>query len=176
LGKVSLPKKRRRAREIALQLIYELDLRPGLSADEAIEMFPWDAEPEDVAAYAKALVTGAAAHAEDIDSLLRDHIVGWRTERMVAVDRASIRLALFEGLVGRKVPIAVAISEAVELTKMFGTVESGSFVNGVLGRIVRSSDADAADSGENDGSAGEDPDKMAEDAGGDSGGGDDDDA
>ena len=138
MGKVSLPQKRRRAREIALQLIYELDLRPDLPVGEAVDMYPWEPEAPDVAEYAKLLVFGVSSHTDDIDSMLREHIVGWRTERMVAVDRAAIRLALFEGLIGKKVPIAVAISEAVELTKMFGTVESGSFVNGVLGRIVRS--------------------------------------
>jgi N utilization substance protein B len=138
LGKGSLPQRRRRAREIALQLIYELDLRPALTTEEAIEMFPWDGEVEDVAEYAAFLVRAVARHTDDIDSMLREYIVGWRTERMVAVDRASIRLALCEGLIERKVPLAVAISEAVELTKMFGTVESSSFVNGVLGRIVRS--------------------------------------
>jgi len=143
LGKASLPQRRRRAREIALQLIYELDLRPDLTAGEAIEMYPWDTELSEVAEYAKNLVLDVSKRTEDIDTLLRDHIVGWRTERMVAVDRASIRLAISEGLLERKVPIAVAISEAVELTKMFGTVESGSFVNGVLGRIVRSVEEDA---------------------------------
>ena len=56
---------------------------------------------------------------------------------MVAVDRAAIRVALCEGLLDGRVPVAVAISEAVDLTKMFGTVESSRFVNGVLGRIVR---------------------------------------
>ena len=139
----SLPHRRRRAREIALQLIYELDLRPDLTADEAIDMFPWGAEPKDVMEYAKVLVWGVYEYVDEIDAMLREHIVGWRTERMVAVDRASIRLALFEGLISRKVPIAVAISEAVELTKMFGTVESSSFVNGALGRIVRSSHGDS---------------------------------
>jgi N utilization substance protein B len=143
LGKASLPQRRRRAREIALQLIYELDLRPNLTAGEAIEMYPWGTELPDVTEYAKALVFGVYENACDIDAMLREHIVGWRTERMVAVDRASIRLALFEGIIARKVPVAVAISEAVELTKMFGTVESGSFVNGVLGRIVRSLCADS---------------------------------
>ena len=140
MGKASLPQRRRRAREIALQLIYELDLRPALSANEAIEMFPWDKEAKDVAEYAVFLVRAVVCHTDAIDSMLREHIMGWRTERMVAVDRASIRLALCEGLIERKVPLAVAISEAVELTKMFGTVESGSFVNGVLGRIVRSAE------------------------------------
>ena len=143
MGASSLPQRRRRAREIALQLIYELDLRPDLTAGEAIEMYQWETELPDVTEYAKGLVLGVNGHADDIDAMLREHIVGWRTERMVAVDRASIRIALFEGMIGRKVPIAVAISEAVELTKMFGTVESGSFVNGVLGRIVRSSSGDS---------------------------------
>jgi N utilization substance protein B len=138
LGRASLPQRRRRAREIALQLIYELDLRQDVTADEAIEMFPWCHELPDVAEYAKFLVTAAYAHAAEIDSIMREHIVGWRTERMVAVDRASIRLALCEGMIERKVPLAVAISEAVELTKIFGTIESSGFVNGVLGKIVRS--------------------------------------
>jgi N utilization substance protein B len=120
--------------------MYELDLRPNLTLGEAMEMFPWEGEGEDVVQYAKFLVNASSRHAETVDDILRERIVGWRTERMVAVDRASIRLALTEGLIERKVPIAVAISEAVELTKMFGTSESSRFVNGVLGRIVRSAD------------------------------------
>jgi N utilization substance protein B len=115
-----------------------LDLRKDITAGEAIEMFPWDQELPDVTEYAKFLVTSASRHTEEIDSLMREHLVGWRTERMVAVDRASIRLAVCEGLLERKVPVAVAISEAVELTKIFGTIESSGFVNGVLGKIVRS--------------------------------------
>jgi N utilization substance protein B len=143
LGKASLPQKRRRAREIALQLIYELDLRPGLTAGEALEMYPWEEEDGEAAEYAKFLVSASREFSDDIDEMIREHIVGWRTERMVAVDRAAIRLALCEGVLSRKVPVAVAISEAVELTKMFGTVESSRFVNGVLGKIIRTVDAPA---------------------------------
>lgn len=138
MGRASLPQRRRRAREIALQLIYELDLRPDLSHEEALNMFPFDEEDSDVAVYAKSLVTAAAEKSEEIDNLLREHIVGWRMERMVAVDRAAIRIALSEGVLVGSVPVSVAISEAVELTKIFGTDESSRFVNGVLGRIVRS--------------------------------------
>jgi N utilization substance protein B len=118
--------------------MYELDLRPSLSLAEALEMFPWENENRDVADYARSIVLTASERSEEIDEILREHIVGWRTERMVAVDRAALRIALCEGLVIENVPVAVAISEAVELTKMFGTVESSRFVNGVLGRIVRS--------------------------------------
>jgi N utilization substance protein B len=136
-----LPQRRRRAREIALQLIYELDLRAGLTPEEAFAAYPFEAEPPEVAEYAKALVWAAFRRTDELDEILREHIVGWRTERMVAVDRAAIRIALCEGILERTVPVAVAISEAVELTKTFGTVESSRFVNGVLGRIVRSLDA-----------------------------------
>ncbi len=137
MGRAPLPQRRRRAREIALQLMYQLDLRPELTPDEAVEMFPFEGEDQDVVDYAKSLVFSASEKSEEIDDLLREHIVGWRTERMVAVDRAAIRVALCEGLLDGRVPVAVAISEAVDLTKMFGTVESSRFVNGVLGRIVR---------------------------------------
>jgi N utilization substance protein B len=141
LGKDTLPQRRRRAREIALQLIYELDLRAGLTPEEALETYPFEAEAPEVAEYAKSLVWAVFRRTDEVDEMLREHIVGWRTERMVAVDRAAIRIALCEGVLERVVPVAVAISEAVELTKMFGTVESSRFVNGVLGRIVRSSKA-----------------------------------
>lgn len=138
MGSASLPQKRRRAREISLQLLYELDLRPDLDVGEALEIFPLDDEDADTVSYAKSLVCSAVRAADDIDAIMREHIVGWRTERMVAVDRAAIKIALCEGVIDRRVPIPVAISEAVELTKMFGTEESSRFVNGVLGKIVRS--------------------------------------
>ena len=138
MDRASLPQRRRRAREIALQLIFAIDLRDDLSSDEAISMFPFEEEDQETADYAKSLIISAFERADDVDELLREHIVGWRMERMVAVDRAAIRMALCEGLIEQKVPVEVAISEAVELTKMFGTAESSKFVNGVLGRIVRS--------------------------------------
>jgi N utilization substance protein B len=144
--------------------MYELDLRPALSPEEAIGMFPFEDEHADAASYAKSLVLSTAGHADDIDELLREHIVGWRTERMVAVDRAAIRIALCEGLMDRSVPVAVAISEAVELTKTFGTVESSRFVNGVLGRIVRSVSGSPEDA---EGPEGSEKPPQGEEAGGD---------
>lgn len=157
---------RRRSREIALQLIYELDIMPDRSVEEAIELFPFQDEPvdaeaapeieaekeplqtdpglelddssaEEVRQYACELVRGVRESASELEELLRDNIIGWRPERMVAVDRAAISLALYEGIISKRVPVAVAISEAVELSKAYGTEESGRFVNGVLGRIVR---------------------------------------
>lgn len=136
--KLSRSQLRHRSREIALQLVYQLDLRPNLSADEAIEMFfSEDEEAPEVFAYTCDLVRGVSANVAKIAEILRNNIVSWRPERMVSVDKAAISIALYEGLIAENVPIAVAISEAVELAKTFGTEDSGRFVNGVLGRIVR---------------------------------------
>ena len=128
---------RHRSREIALQLIYQLDVRPSANIDEAIELYPSEDEPEGVFDYACELVRGVMDNMDAISDLLRENIIGWRPERMVAVDKVAISLALYEGIISKKVPVAVSISEAVELAKVFGTEESGRFVNGVLGRIVR---------------------------------------
>ena len=134
---------RHRSREIALQLIYQLDVRPSANIDEAIELYPSEGEPEGVFDYACELVRGVMDNMDAISDLLRENIIGWRPERMVAVDKVAISLALYEGIISKKVPIAVSISEAVELAKVFGTEESGRFVNGVLGRIVRKEESDS---------------------------------
>ncbi len=132
-----LPQKRRRSREIALQVLYSLDIRDDASVEDAISFFPFSEEDPEVTSYAQVLIRGVIDRNADIDRLLRTYITGWRPERMVVVDRVSIRLALYEGVIIGRIPLAVAISEAVELAKRFGTDESGRFVNGVLGRIVR---------------------------------------
>lgn len=131
---------RHRAREIALQLIYQLDVRHGMTAAEAFELFQPEEEQSDVLDYARELVEGVQENAGEIAELLRDNLVAWRPERMVIVDKAVISLALYEGMISAKVPLAVVISEAVELAKAFGTENSGRFVNGVLGRIARKGD------------------------------------
>ena len=134
---------RHRSREIALQLIYQLDVRPSANIDEAIELYLSEGEPEGVFDYACELVRGVMDNMDAISDLLRENIIGWRPERMVAVDKVAISLALYEGIISKKVPIAVSISEAVELAKVFGTEESCRFVNGVLGRIVRKEESDS---------------------------------
>lgn len=128
---------RHRSREIALQLIYQLDVRPSANIDEAIELYPSEGEDDGVFDYACELVRGVMENMDAISDLLRENIIGWRPERMVAVDKVAISMALYEGIISKKVPVAVSISEAVQLAKVFGTEESGRFVNGVLGRIVR---------------------------------------
>ncbi len=132
-----LPQKRRRSREIALQILYSMEMRENIKPEVAVELYPFETEDEEVRSYAERLVLGVHENRNGIDAMIRQHIVGWRPERMVIVDRVAIRLALFESTVAGLIPVPVAISEAVELAKHFGTAESGKFVNGVLGKIVR---------------------------------------
>ena len=151
--KAILTQKRRRSREIALQILYSIDMREGISPGEAVDLYPFESEDEEVRVYANQLVDGVSANLNEIDSMVRRNIVGWRPERMVIVDRVAIRLALYESVIAKKIPVPVAISEAVELAKRFGTGESGRFVNGVLGKIVRvlgfSNDGEISDAGDN---------------------------
>lgn len=72
-----------------------------------------------------------------INKIIAEHAVNWTADRMSVIDRTIIRLAVYEGVVAKTVPIAAAINEAVELAKVYGSSDSGRFVHGVLGRIVR---------------------------------------
>ncbi|MCF0134097.1 MAG: transcription antitermination factor NusB [Blautia sp.] len=77
-----------------------------------------------------------AAHIEEIDALLNDTSKGWKTKRMNRVDLTALRLAVYEMKYDEDVPVGVAINEAIEIAKMFGGEDSGSFVNGILGKIA----------------------------------------
>lgn len=132
---------RHRAREIALQLLYSIDVMKKRDSGETLKNFCFDEEPDEVVQYSSELVRGVIENLREIDNLINRYVTNWRPERMVAVDRAAMRLALYEGVIAKKVPIAVAISEAVEITKVFGTEESRRFVNGALGKIVKALEA-----------------------------------
>ena len=121
---------RREARERALGLCYELEVR-DLGVDTLIEQQP--APPDE---YAEQLVRGVEEHHADVDALLRKFSEHWALERMPAVDRAVLRLAAYELGWEPDIPSAVVISEAVELAKQYSTKDSGRFVNGLLSRIA----------------------------------------
>jgi N utilization substance protein B len=123
-------RRRRDARERALSLCYELDVR-GSSLDELLAGLP--APPD---AYAVELVRGVEDHREEVDALIRKYADRWSLERMPVIDRNLLRMAVFELAHRPDVPVAVAISEAVELAKRYSTDDSGRFVNGMLGRIA----------------------------------------
>jgi transcription antitermination protein NusB len=121
---------RREARERALSLCYELEVR-GPTADELLAELPAPAEP-----YAAAIVRGVDEHREEVDAMLRKYSEHWALERMPVVDRAILRIGCYELGWEPELPTAVVISEAVELAKEYSTKDSGRFVNGMLGRIA----------------------------------------
>lgn len=127
--------RRRKARELALQFLYQLDLHgesdPGPHAAEFWTRHPVDAETR---AFTDRLVAGTKARQADTDALIRRYAEHWDLERMSVVDRNILRLALWE-LQHAGVPAKVAINEAIEIAKKFGTGESSRFVNGLLDRI-----------------------------------------
>lgn len=126
---------RSKARKRAVDLLYEADLRgtdPLATLAERVAL----GEPP-VNPYTAELVEGVVAHRERIDELLGSYAEGWTVERMPGVDRAVLRLGVFELLWRPEVPDAVAIDEAVELAKTLSTDESPRFVNGVLARVLR---------------------------------------
>lgn len=130
--------KRRRGRELALQILFQFDFRPNLTYDKALTALPLELELPEVKAFTEEIVKGVLDLKERIDQLIEKHTIGWKIDRMASVDRNILRIALYEILRRKEdVPLSVAINEAVELAKKYGTEESGRFVNGVLAKVVR---------------------------------------
>jgi N utilization substance protein B len=131
---------RSKSRKRAVDILYSADVRgesinSSLLAEENRQL----ADPTRRAnswAYAKELVQGVAEHGDEIDELIETYAQGWTIERMPALDRAIIRIGIWELLYNPEIPEGVAISEAVEEAKSLSTEDSGGFVNGLLGRIA----------------------------------------
>ena len=107
----------------------------GVGPDEAIPLFPLVSAPPTDAQYYDETVRGVWEHRAEIDVLIRQAAEHWRLERMTIVDRNILRLGAFEICWSRDIPFVVAINEAVDLGKRFGSEESGAFINGILDRI-----------------------------------------
>jgi N utilization substance protein B len=126
---------RSKARKRAVDVLYESDVRGTDPVTTLAERLA-QADPP-VPEYAVELVEGVTGNLALLDDVLGEHSEGWTVDRMPPVDRAVLRLALYELLVREDVPDAVVIDEAVELAKSLSTDESPRFVNGVLGRVLR---------------------------------------
>lgn len=133
---------RSKARKRALDILFQADVRGDtVSATLAVEANRAASEPAREASwlYAREIVDGVIDHHDDIDEQIATHSRDWKIERMPAVDRALLRMGVWEILYNDEVPTAVAIDEAVELAKEFSTDDSGAFVHGVLARVARTS-------------------------------------
>ncbi len=126
---------RRRARAIALQVLYEVD-SVGHDIDGTLtRLLANGGLSEESAVFVSELVGGVLQNREEIDRHIRNFAPAWPIEQIPVVDRNILRLAIFEILLDNKVPVKVAINEAVELAKTFGSDNSARFVNGVLGSV-----------------------------------------
>ncbi|WP_082994280.1 transcription antitermination factor NusB [Mycobacterium paragordonae] len=132
-------KGRHQARKGAVDVLFEAEAR-GLSPVEMVEMRTalTQANP-DVSAllpYAAVVARGVSEHAAHVDELITSHLQSWTLDRLPAVDRAILRVAVWELLYADDVPEPVAVNEAVELAKELSTDESPGFINGVLGQVM----------------------------------------
>ncbi|MCP2519579.1 transcription antitermination factor NusB [Candidatus Aminicenantes bacterium AC-708-M15] len=126
---------RRKARESALQILFQLEFSPD-NYEEVIEEY-WKERKANARTreYANWLVRGVISSKEKIDNIIEECSENWRLSRMATVDRNILRIATFELLSEQDIPHPVIINEAIEIAKKYGTEESGQFVNGILDTI-----------------------------------------
>ncbi|HEY2827803.1 MAG TPA: transcription antitermination factor NusB [Pirellulales bacterium] len=128
--------KRSKAREVALQVLYEDDLNPGGEpVDRAVFLRARLQDDEDLIGFAQSLIDGVRRNRSELDGLLVRTAENWSLERMAATDRNVLRLGAYE-ILFTQTPAAVAINEAVELAKRFGAAQSAPFVNGILDKFI----------------------------------------
>jgi transcription antitermination protein NusB len=129
--------RRRKARELALKMLYQVELN-GEDAEAALEnyckIFPYQ---NDIVEYAHFLLSGVKKEKRKLDDYIETASEHWKLDRITYVDKGILRTAIFEMLFSPDVPPKVAIDEALELAKKFGTEESKDFVNGILDRILK---------------------------------------
>ncbi|HBS59882.1 MAG: transcription antitermination factor NusB [Bacillota bacterium] len=126
---------RRKAREMALQALFQMDMG-GVDSQRALAVVFAENGVED--GYTRNLVEGTEKNMAAVDKKISEYTIDWKLERMPAVDRNILRLATYELLVPQKdTPAGVAINEAVELAKKYGTEESAKFINGILGAMLK---------------------------------------
>jgi N utilization substance protein B len=130
-------KPRTRARAIALQVLYETDIAnnhlPGDVLKMRLEEIPL---ADDLAEFARQIIFGVLPLTQDLDQLIARYAPDWPLDQIAAIDRNILRIAFWEFAVSRETPVKVAINEAVELAKLYGSDSAPRFVNGVLGTLV----------------------------------------
>jgi transcription antitermination protein NusB len=130
-----MPSKRRRARILALQTLYEVDTT-GHDVHGTLErLLRETAAPEEIGVFARELVSSVTEQRQALDDVIAKVAPAWPLEQMAPVDRNILRLAIMEILLNNRTPVKAAINEAVELAKSFGSDNSAKFVNGVLGSV-----------------------------------------
>lgn len=129
-------KSRTRARYVALQALYELDVTEHPLGTVIQARLAEETLDDSTAAFAEQIVQGVRSRVEALDRFIAEHAPEWPLDQVAVIDRNIIRIALWEFAVNDKTPVKVAINEAVELSKLFGSDSAPRFVNGVLGSLA----------------------------------------
>jgi N utilization substance protein B len=127
--------KRRRSREFALQVLYQLEITKQGALKAMVQLKENFSPEEGEDEFAKQIVMGVVERRQEIDRLIEERSENWRLDRMTIIDRNILRIAIFELLYCSEVPPKVTLNEAIDLGKRYGSEESGSFINGILDRI-----------------------------------------
>src|SRR4030042_2256646 len=127
--------KRHKARTIVLQALYEIDGVARQPETVTTRLLAEAGLSEENSEFVRELVSGTVKNREEIDRNIHKYAPAWPVDQIAIIDRNILRLAIYEILFDNKVPVKVAVSEAVELAKTFGSDKSSKFVNGVLGAI-----------------------------------------
>jgi N utilization substance protein B len=130
--------KRRKAREYALQILFQVDFTKKEINNKDIEEFWSDKkERKNVKEFTEDIVRGTLNRLDEIDAVIEKVAENWLLKRMAAVDRNILRFAAYEILYKKDIPYAVTINEAIEIAKKFSSTESASFINGILDRLAK---------------------------------------
>lgn len=131
---------RKQAREGAMMVLFQMDSTNEYT-DEALEIFLRNFEYDEAETdYIKDAVQTIISNLEDIDMQIKTHLEGWSISRLAKVDLAALRIAIYEIIFRKDIPLEVSINEAIEIVKKFSTEDSFKFINGVLGGFVRALD------------------------------------
>ncbi len=137
--------RRSRGREVALQVLYQVEQNPGVSPDEVRRFIERRLlEDRKLCEFTEGLIDGVHEHQAQIDTMISQVAENWRLDRMAAIDRNILRLGAYEMLFRPEVPAKVAINEALELAKRYSTAQSSRFVNGILDRVLQFQVAEAS--------------------------------
>lgn len=128
--------RRNRAREVALQILFEDDVNPRETAEALREFVSSRLRNPELEEFCLSLILGVRRNHAELDAALQEIAANWSIARMAATDRNLLRIAAFE-ILYTETPFRVAINEAVELAKRFGTAQSPQFVNGILDKLPR---------------------------------------
>lgn len=129
--------KRRTARELGLKVLFARDLGKVEPYTMLEQLAEEENSGDNAKNFSRYLIEGVILNQEQLDRTIKEYAIEWDLDRMAAVDRNIMRLALYEMFYSPDVPKAVAVNEAVELAKLYGSEDSARFINGILGKVIK---------------------------------------